>query len=204
MGNYVLASNQYETYYYKAQQIRQKIKQELNKVYQKVNIILLPVTRSVAPKLGSLSAPVNTYLSDVYTLIANLTGAPAITFPAGKIGKLPYGLQLMANNFNDHLLLQAVCAFQRQTKFHRTCQKIIAGIKYMSCYEMAIGLEVHVQLKTNTKLFSNTINSYGKEPNAQANFFDVALCGTLPLINTKAVEMAIMFGLAINAKYIKK
>lgn len=125
MGNYVLASNQYETYYYKAQQIRQKIKQELNKVYQKVNIILLPVTRSVAPKLGSLNVPVNTYLSDVYTLIANLTGAPAITFPAGKIGKLPYGLQLMANNFNDHLLLQAVCAFQRQTKFHRTCQKLL-------------------------------------------------------------------------------
>lgn len=81
--------------------------------------------------------------------------------------------------------------------------KIIAGIKYMSCYEMAIGLEVHVQLKTNTKLFSNTINSYGKEPNAQANFFDVALCGTLPLINTKAVEMAIMFGLAINANISK-
>ncbi len=66
-------------------------------------------------------------------------------------------------------------------------------------YETVIGLEVHVQLSTESKLFSGSSTKFGAEPNTQANIFDLALPGTLPVLNEKAVAMAVKFGLAIGA-----
>lgn len=67
-------------------------------------------------------------------------------------------------------------------------------------YETIIGLEVHVQLNTKSKLFSNAPTEFGKLPNSQANYVDAALPGTLPVLNEDAVKKAITFGLAINAE----
>ena len=65
---------------------------------------------------------------------------------------------------------------------------------------MVIGLEVHVQLKTQAKMFSDAPTLYGQEPNTQVSFLDIALPGTLPIVNKKAIKMAVIFGYAINAK----
>ncbi|WP_116964570.1 Asp-tRNA(Asn)/Glu-tRNA(Gln) amidotransferase subunit GatB [Fastidiosibacter lacustris] len=70
-------------------------------------------------------------------------------------------------------------------------------------YQMVIGLEVHVQLKTVSKIFSNAATLYGQKPNTQVSFVDIALPGTLPVVNKKTIEMAIMFGLATDAKISK-
>ncbi|MDG1796570.1 MAG: Asp-tRNA(Asn)/Glu-tRNA(Gln) amidotransferase subunit GatB [Gammaproteobacteria bacterium] len=67
-------------------------------------------------------------------------------------------------------------------------------------YETVIGLEVHVQLSTESKLFSGSATKFGAEPNTQANIFDLALPGTLPVLNGKAVAMAVKFGVAIGAE----
>ena len=67
-------------------------------------------------------------------------------------------------------------------------------------WETVIGLEVHVQLSTNTKIFSSASTEFGNEQNSQANEIDLALPGTLPVLNKAALEYAIMFGLAIDAK----
>jgi aspartyl-tRNA(Asn)/glutamyl-tRNA(Gln) amidotransferase subunit B len=67
-------------------------------------------------------------------------------------------------------------------------------------WETVIGLEVHVQLATASKLFSGSSTRFGAEPNTQANVFDLALPGTLPVLNGKALEMAVKFGLAIGAQ----
>ncbi len=67
-------------------------------------------------------------------------------------------------------------------------------------WETVIGLEVHVQLATKSKLFSPTATAFGAEPNSQANLFDVALPGTLPVVNHEAVRMGLTFGLAIEAE----
>ena len=67
-------------------------------------------------------------------------------------------------------------------------------------WESVIGLEVHVSLSTESKLFSGSASSFGAEPNTQANIFDLALPGTLPVFNEKALEMAVRFGLAIGAE----
>src|SRR5690606_27752665 len=67
-------------------------------------------------------------------------------------------------------------------------------------WETVIGLEVHVQLATASKLFSGSSTTFGAEPNTQANIFDLAMPGTLPVLNKEAVRMAVKFGLAIDAE----
>ncbi len=67
-------------------------------------------------------------------------------------------------------------------------------------WETVIGLEVHVQLATRSKLFSGTSTEFGAEPNTQANIYDLALPGTLPVLNGEALRMAVRFGLAIDAE----
>jgi aspartyl-tRNA(Asn)/glutamyl-tRNA(Gln) amidotransferase subunit B len=71
-------------------------------------------------------------------------------------------------------------------------------------YETVIGLEVHVQLSTKSKLFSGSATKFGAEPNTQANIFDLAMPGTLPVLNETAVAMAVKFGVAIGAEIGKR
>ena len=71
-------------------------------------------------------------------------------------------------------------------------------------WESVIGLEVHVSLSTKSKLFSGTASEFGAEPNTQANIFDLALPGTLPVFNEEALKMAVRFGLAIGADIGKR
>ena len=71
-------------------------------------------------------------------------------------------------------------------------------------WETVIGLEVHVQLSTASKLFSGTSTAFGAEPNTQANIYDLAMPGTLPVLNQEALRMAVKFGLAIDAEIGKK
>jgi aspartyl-tRNA(Asn)/glutamyl-tRNA(Gln) amidotransferase subunit B len=70
----------------------------------------------------------------------------------------------------------------------------------MADWETVIGLEVHVQLMTRSKIFSTAPTAYGAEPNAQANALDLAMPGTLPVMNAEAVRLAIRFGLAVGAQ----
>ena len=74
----------------------------------------------------------------------------------------------------------------------------------MSDWDTVIGLEVHVQLATNTKIFSGASTAFGAEPNIQACAIDLAMPGTLPVLNKQAVHYAVMFGLAIDAEIGKE
>ena len=71
-------------------------------------------------------------------------------------------------------------------------------------WEPVIGLEVHASLSTKSKLFSGTTSEFGADPNTQANIFDLALPGTLPVFNAEALKMAVRFGLAIGAEIGKR
>ena len=71
-------------------------------------------------------------------------------------------------------------------------------------WETVIGLEVHVQLSTQSKLFSGSATKFGAEPNTQANIYDLALPGTLPVLNEEALRKAVLFGLAIDAEIGKR
>ena len=78
------------------------------------------------------------------------------------------------------------------------------GNRGLSMWETVIGLEIHVQLATDSKLFSSSSTNFGSEQNTQASIIDLAMPGVLPVLNKKAVNMAIMFGLAVDAKIADK
>ena len=114
IGNYVLASSQYDSYYNKAQQLRQVMTNQMNEIFETVDAIFMPASPSEAFKKGDKLDPVSAYLSDLYTIPANISGLPAISFPIGFVNNLPVGGQFMAKAFNDSVLTQLVTQYQRK------------------------------------------------------------------------------------------
>ncbi len=107
LGTFVLSSDYYDTYYTKAQKVRQLIRQKTLEIFERYDLILTPTTSTPAFKLGEKSSdPVAMYLADLFTVQANLAGIPALSIPAGidTVTNMPIGLQLMAKPFDEALL----------------------------------------------------------------------------------------------------
>ncbi len=109
LGTYVLSAGYYDAYYRKAQKVRRFIKEDFERAFNEVDIIITPTAPTVAFKIGEKSGdPLQMYLSDIYTTSANLAGIPGINIPVGKdSGGLPIGMQLLADQFNEAALLKA-------------------------------------------------------------------------------------------------
>ncbi len=113
LGTYSLSSGYYDAYYKKAQQVRELIKQDFTEAFKKVDVVFAPVSPYPAFKIGEKAAdPLAMYLVDIYTVSVNLAGIPGISVPAGKIGKLPVGLQIIANHFEESQLLSIAAAME--------------------------------------------------------------------------------------------
>ncbi len=115
VGTFVLSSGYYEAYYERAQAFRARLKAEARALFQEVDLLLLPTTPHPAFPLGGRPDPLAMYREDLYTVGANLTGLPALSFPAGFEGHLPVGLQLLAPWGKDELLLRAALAHEEAT-----------------------------------------------------------------------------------------
>ena len=119
IGTYALSAGYYDAYYLKAQQLRRLIKQDYEKAFEQVDVILCPVTPEVAFKHGAKTDdPVSMYLQDIYTLALNLAGLPGMSIPAGFSQGLPVGMQLIANYFDEPRLLNVAHQFQQATDWH--------------------------------------------------------------------------------------
>ena len=125
IGTYALSAGYYDAYYLKAQQLRRLIKQDYEKAFNQVDIILCPVTPEVAFKQGAKTDdPVSMYLQDIYTLALNLAGLPGMSIPAGFSQGLPVGMQLIGNYFDEPGLLNLAHQFQRATDWHMKTPEI--------------------------------------------------------------------------------
>ena len=115
LGSFVLSSGYYDAYYLKALKTKALIKQEFDKAFEKYDIILAPAAPTTAPLLGSsLQDPIKMYLSDIYTISANLAGIPGLSIPCGKDNKgLPIGMQLLGGCFQEKTLLRAGFAYEK-------------------------------------------------------------------------------------------
>lgn len=119
-GTFVLSNHQQEYSYQHAQKVRHLISYELKQQLQEVQAILLPSAPSEAFKLGESKTNSQKYqLGDIFTVCANLSGLPAIAFPAG-FGdhNLPIGIQLLGNYLGEQQLFQIANAFQKNTNWH--------------------------------------------------------------------------------------
>jgi aspartyl-tRNA(Asn)/glutamyl-tRNA(Gln) amidotransferase subunit A len=118
LGTYVLSSGYADQYYRKAWQVRNKIKESFSDVFKKVDLIAMPVGTSPAIKIGEKSNdPLSLYLLDIFTVVANVTGIPAISIPSGEVDregkKLPVGFQLLAPHLCEKNLFEAGKNFEK-------------------------------------------------------------------------------------------
>ncbi len=103
LGTFVLSSGYYDDYYNKALKIRRLVKNDFNKAFQDVDLILTPTSPFPPFKIGEKKEPLEMYLSDIYTVPMSLAGLPAINIPSGNTKSgLPIGLQLTANQFKEN------------------------------------------------------------------------------------------------------
>lgn len=121
IGTYVLSAGYFDAYYLKAQKIRRLIRDDFNKAFQEVDIILSPTSPTTAFKIGEKSTdPISMYLNDIYTIAVNLAGLPAISIPAGFVNHLPIGLQLIGKLFGEEKILNVAHQYQTVTAWHKT------------------------------------------------------------------------------------
>ena len=107
LGNFVLSSGYYDAYFTKAQKVRRLIKTKTEEMLQNNDVLILPTAPSTAFNIGEIKDPIKMYLQDIFTVHANITGAPAISLPIGThSNNLPFGIQLMANNFKENTLFE--------------------------------------------------------------------------------------------------
>jgi aspartyl-tRNA(Asn)/glutamyl-tRNA(Gln) amidotransferase subunit A len=119
LGTYALSAGYYDAYYLKALKVRTLIMRDFQNAFQRVDVVLTPTSPTVAFKIGEKTGdPLAMYLSDIFTITQPLSGIPAISIPCGKNSEnLPVGMQLMANHFQESLLLRVGHHFEKAGGF---------------------------------------------------------------------------------------
>jgi aspartyl-tRNA(Asn)/glutamyl-tRNA(Gln) amidotransferase subunit A len=126
LGTYALSAGYYDAYYKKALKVRRLIRQDFDRAFAEVDLILGPVTPTPAFKLGErASDPLSMYLFDLYTVVTNLAGIGAMSIPCGFSSQgLPIGLHLQAPPFEEERLLRGAYMFQQATDWHTRKAKL--------------------------------------------------------------------------------
>ncbi|MCM8790394.1 MAG: Asp-tRNA(Asn)/Glu-tRNA(Gln) amidotransferase subunit GatA [Candidatus Omnitrophica bacterium] len=121
LGTYCLSSGYYDAYYLKALKVRTKIKEDFDEAFRSCDCIITPTSPTPAFKIGEKTGdPLSMYLSDVYTIPANLAGLPAISVPCGFSSEgLPIGLQIMAKPFDEETIFRVAYTFEQATDWHK-------------------------------------------------------------------------------------
>ena len=178
VGSYLLSGANAKIYYDKALSIRDDIKKEFDKVFANYDLVIGPVTTTIAYRLDSdMSDPMKSFLDDVLVIPVNMAGLPGLSLPVAPKSSKPYGLHIIGNSFDEETLSISILYRKRVSK--------------MSEYKATIGIEVHVEVKSNTKLFSDSKNTYGMPTNTCVNPVDLGYPGTLPTLNKEVVRQGI-------------
>lgn len=121
LGTYALSSGYYDAYYLKGLKVRTLIKQDFDAAFEQVDAIITPTSPTTAFKIGErMSDPISMYLSDIFTISANLAGIPGISIPCGFDQQdLPIGLQILTKSFNEEMLLRVAYSYEQNTTWHQ-------------------------------------------------------------------------------------
>ncbi|MBD2531437.1 Asp-tRNA(Asn)/Glu-tRNA(Gln) amidotransferase subunit GatA [Nostoc flagelliforme FACHB-838] len=126
IGTYALSAGYYDAYYLKAQKVRTLIKQDFEKAFSAVDVLVCPTSPTTAFKAGEKTTdPLSMYLTDLMTIPVNLAGLPSLSLPCGFDDQgLPIGLQLIGNVLREDLLFQVAYAYEQSTSWHLHKPKI--------------------------------------------------------------------------------
>lgn len=120
LGTYALSTGYYQAYYLKAQKVRTKIIEDFINAFRVCDCIVTPTSPTAAFKLGEkMENPLAMYLSDIFTIPANLAGIPGISVPCGFTkNNMPIGLQILGKHFDEEMILRVAYTFEQNTDFH--------------------------------------------------------------------------------------
>ena len=120
LGTFALSAGYADQYYNQALKVRRLIRNDFDSAFKEVDVLLGPTSPTAAFRIGErIDDPLAMYLSDIYTITANLAGIPGVSLPCGFTGEgLPIGLQLLAPAFAEESLLKTARAFERATDWH--------------------------------------------------------------------------------------
>ncbi len=126
LGTFALSHGYYDAYYLGALKVRTLIKQDFDAVFKEFDCIITPTSPTPAFKIGEkIADPLKMYLSDIYTISANLAGIPAISIPCGFTKRgLPVGLQILTKPFNEEMLFRVAYTFEQNTEWHKMKPKV--------------------------------------------------------------------------------
>ena len=125
LGTYSLSSGYWDDYYAKAAKVRTLVKRDFEKAYEKVDVIVGPVSPTVAWSIGEkIDDPLTMYLQDIYTISANLAGVPGLSVPCGFVDGLPVGLQILGKQWDEETILRVGYAYEQATDFHKEKPKL--------------------------------------------------------------------------------
>jgi len=113
IGTYVLSAGFYDAYFKKAQKVRRLLKNDFDRAFEEVDIILTPVAPKKAFKVTDQMTPLELYLEDIFTIPANLAGIPGLSIPAALVDGLPVGIQILGKAFDEEKLISAGDAFEK-------------------------------------------------------------------------------------------
>lgn len=125
LGTYTLSSGYYDAYYLKAMKVRRLIKEDFEKAFKKVDLLICPTSPTLPFKLGEkVNDPLQMYLSDIFVVSQNLAGVPSLNIPCGFVGGLSIGMQIVGPHFSEKLLYQAGYAYEQETKWYEHKPKL--------------------------------------------------------------------------------
>jgi len=126
LGSFILSAGYYEEYYIKALKVRRLIKNSLDQLFSKYDVLLSPTMPVLPPKIGEvINDPIKMYAMDVNTVIANLAAIPAISIPAGFYNNLPVGLQMMGRYLSDTMLIGISINIEKILNMHDLTAPIV-------------------------------------------------------------------------------
>ena len=208
LGAYVLRAGYYEAYYGKALRARRRIADDFSAAFAGCDAIVTPTSPVPAFRFGErMGDPLQMYLADVLTVAADLAGIPALSQPCGftKAG-LPIGLQVIGPALGEEILpprgggLRGAHRLDSAAPPRGFGSGRRRGVSDLGKYELVVGLEVHAQLATRSKIFSWSSAAFGAEPNTATDPVCLGLPGTLPVLNRAAVDAAVRLGLAVGSR----
>ena len=220
IGTYALSAGYYDAYYLKAQKVRTLLRRDFEKAFEEFDVLITPTSPTVAFGIGELADdPLAMKLADVCTIPVNLAGIPALSIPCGFKNGLPIGLQIMGqrprrgNAYPSGIHIRAAHRLSPRkalgsngatgtgvwkSPFHHPTPIPDTQSEIMMEYEPVIGMEVHVELQTASKMFCGCEVAFGGDPNTRCCPVCLGLPGSLPVVNERAIELMAEAALALG------